>query len=323
MYKAYRFIYLVFLMFFSRNIFALTWNVARPYSKDSREVNLPSFSRVRHDLIFRKGDIIEIFFYPRKRPFKVEWQLSYNMVKKSFKEGTGETCLDRSVRIVVPSEGLSPGFFDLHVRVYITDAEWEEGFSTFGYRIDEMSLTQTTPPDFQEFWKDAVSELEKEPLNPEIEFICEMNDSEISSYNVNKASRPEDYDPEGKKFDRISVYKINFNAAGQRFYGWLTVPVGKGPFPALLIVPGAGIGRQPIPAEQARHGFVTLMLQVYPGLDVDLEKYPRIPEYMKYNKQGFPEKITDEYYLRMFQGCVQAVNYLKTRTDVNSSRIAG
>lgn len=307
---------------FGKSLYALTWNVARPYSDDSREISMPSFSRERENLIFEKGDKIEIYFFPKKRPYRVEWKISYNMIEVPFMEGRGETCIDRSVKVTLNGEKLSPGFYDLRVKVYMSESQWEDGLSTFGYRIDEIGFTDSFPSDFDDFWKKAKTRLYAEPLDPHEKFICEMDDNEISAYNPEKASRPEDYDPEGKVYSRIRVYKINFNVSGDRFYGWLTLPAGKGPFPGLLIVPGAGIGRRPIPAEQARHGFATLMLEVHPGLDVDMEKYPKIPEYMKYIRQGYPEKITDEYYYRMFLGCAQAVNYLKSRIEIDPGRIA-
>ena len=319
--KICRAFYLLGIFLFCRGLSALTWNVARPYSRDDREITMPSFSRLRDNLVFMEGDKIEIFFFPRKRPARVEWKLSCSMVKASFMEGIGETCLDRSVRVVVPAGELSPGFYDLRVRAYISDEIWEEGSSTFGYRVEEMGITESMQPDFKKFWEDSMSILNEEKLDPKEEFICEMDDEEISLHNIQKASKPEDYDPEGKKAGRIKVHKINFNAAGKRFYGWLTVPEGDGPFPGLLILPGAGISRQPVPAEQARHGFVSLALQVHPGLDVDMEKYPKIPRYRMYHREGYPEDMRDEYFHDVFLGCVQAVNFLKAREDVDPSKI--
>ena len=66
---------------FGKSLYALTWNVERPYSDDSREISMPSFSRERENLIFEKGDKIEIYFFPKKRPYRVEWKISYNMIE--------------------------------------------------------------------------------------------------------------------------------------------------------------------------------------------------------------------------------------------------
>jgi len=310
------------MFIFSKCLYSLTWNVSRPYSDDKREILLPSFSRVRQDLIFKKGDEIEIFFFPQKRPMKVEWELTYNMVNKSFLKGTGETCLDRSVRVVVPSEKLLPGFFDLKVKVYVTEQEHVEGLSTFGYRVEDMEFTENMPKDFESFWEEAKDKVKNESLNIIEEFECEMDDAQISKYNLEEASRPEDYDPEGKKYNKIRAYKISFTAGGQRFYGRLSVPIGEGPFPGLLVVPGAGIGKVPIPAEQARHGFVTLMLQIHPNLELNHKSGIKIPEYLKYIVRDYPNEIKDEYLYNVFLGCIGAVNYLKQRKDVDPKKIA-
>ena len=47
--------------------------------------------------------------------------------------------------------------------------------------------------------------------------------------------------------DRVTCYKITLaNVGGKRVHGWLSVPKGNGPFPAILTVPGAGVsGNRP------------------------------------------------------------------------------
>jgi cephalosporin-C deacetylase-like acetyl esterase len=296
----------------------MTCNISRPYSGENVTNTMPSFSRIRKDMIFRKGDRIEIFAFPAGRPVFCAWSLCLNMVGTPFLKGDGEVCMDQSIRIQVPPEKLVPGFYTLNLRVSLSDTRALNGTAGFGYRIDEIKFTESRPADFEAFWSKAKGSLSRIPLNRKETFIREMNDMEISEYNVREASIPEKYDPQGVRAESVKLYKVQFDSAGgMRMHGWLAVPTGKGPFPGILVLPGVGCGKVPAPVEHARHGYVALMLQIH-GLDVDLEKYETPKSYMKC-LGGKPE---DEYYYNVVLGCVQAVNYLSSRTDVDAGRLA-
>ncbi len=295
----------------------MTCNIARPYNKDLTPA-VPSFSRLREDMIFRKGDAIEIFAFPRSRPLSCSWRLSRNMLATPFLSGEGEVCMDQSVKIAIPSESLAPGFYDVAFTVNSTANDREEGRTTFGYRIDEIQFTASRPADFEEFWAKAKQTLSSIPLNAEEIFVKDMGSAEVSSYNISSASIPEEYDPAGKRVEKVKLFKLAFDSAGpRRMHGWLAVPDGKGPHPGLLVLPGAGCAQVPAPVEHARHGYVSLILQIH-GMEVDQEKYETPEWYLKW-KGGGPE---EEYYYNVFLACVQAVNYLASRPDVDPNRLA-
>jgi hypothetical protein len=69
----------------------MTCNVARPYSADLKKAAFKVFSRVRADMIFQKGDRIEISAFPENRPLICTWQLSRNLVAKPFLQGGHST----------------------------------------------------------------------------------------------------------------------------------------------------------------------------------------------------------------------------------------
>jgi len=300
----------------------MTCNLARPYDKDNLSRSIPVFSRVRPDLLFQKGDTIEIFAFPRSRPLRCLWSLSHNGVEQPLLARQGEICLDQSVRIVVPEENLSPGFYDLRFTIWSTATDKEDGRTSFGYEIDRITMVDSRPDDFGLFWRKIKEELAGTPLAEEEKFIREMEDEEISLYNRKEASLPEIPDPEGRRYRKIKVYKVSFACPGQRrLYGWLTVPCGEGPFPAMLILPGAGNARLPIPAEHARHGFVSLMLQIH-SQDVDQDSYSSPEGYLAYLKSGFPASPKDDYYYQVISGCLQAVRYLVSRAEVDKNKLA-
>ena len=297
---------------------AMMCNVKRPYAKERREL-VPTFSRVRAGMLFKKGDVIEIFAFPRSRPIRGSWKLTRNMVAKPFAEGEGEVCMDQTVRMVIPPEKLTPGFYDVHFTIHSTAKHSETGRATFGWRIEDMPITASRPKDFEAFWRKAKKQVYEVPLNAAEQFVREMTSEEVSRYNIENASIPEEYDPKGRRAEKVRLYKVQFDSTGgRRMYAWLAKPVGKGPFPTILVLPGAGSGQIAAPVEHARHGYVALMLQVH-GQDVDLKKYKPIRRY-----EGPPEKkrIQDDKYYHVYLSCVQAVRYLRSRDDVDADRLA-
>ena len=63
-------------------------NVWGPYDPAIAR-SVPTFSRVRDDLLFESGDMIEVFALPSRRPIAATWTLSRNTVRQPFREGRG------------------------------------------------------------------------------------------------------------------------------------------------------------------------------------------------------------------------------------------
>lgn len=82
----------------------------------------------------------------------------------------------------------------------------------------------------------------------------------------------------------------------------------------MLVLPGAGFNPRPRPLEHARHGYVALDIQVH-GQDVDQQEYQGL------NEDNAGLKPADEYYYNVHLRCLQAVNYLLSRPDVDPQRL--
>jgi len=305
-------------------LYAMTCNIARAYNREST-LTMPIISRQQADLIFNREKTVELFAFPRYRPATCQWSLSRNGLYTPLRRGTGEVQSDQSVKISIPTAKLEPGFYDLDVHIGDTLTESEDGRATFGWRIADMPIAKTRPADFDDFWRKAVQRADATPLNADETFVCSMTDAEISKYNETKASIPADMYPEGKRADKVSVYKIRFDApGGRRMTAWLAVPAGAGPFPGLAVFPGAGNAPLPMPVEHARHGYVSLMLQIH-GLDVDgtpdTYKAPT-PGYLRYISSGYGEQLDQDYYYGVILACVQAIRYLESRPEVDGKRLA-
>lgn len=299
----------------------MTGNIFRPYEGDTRKaaIKLPAFSRTRADMIFRRGDIIDIFAFPEKRPVSAVWRLCRNMVNKEFMAGEAKISYDQTVSAEIQSDKLLPGFYDLHFSVKFAQNDISECKTTFGYRIEDMQISASFPQDFNMFWMKKLNALSNIQLNMTEEFIGEFSRDEIERYNIENASLPEDYAPEKTKHERVKLWKLKFDSLeGRRMSAWFAVPAADGPFPGLLLLPGAGCAKLPAPLDQARRGYASLMLHVH-GMDIDQEEYEAPTDYLKYQEE---KGVDGQYYCNVYLSCVQALKCLASRAEVDAARLA-
>jgi cephalosporin-C deacetylase-like acetyl esterase len=260
------------------------------------------------------------------RSVGMTWTLHRNMVAKPFRTGKAEALPANQFRIRVEPDGLPPGFYDLKVvldtgmaSADAKDARPVTGVCVFGWRVAEMAVADTRPADFKAFWDKAKTKLAAIPLDARSETPMQsFNRDQINAYNLKSACLPADYDPDGHKVEEVESCKISFAGPdGGRVYAWLAKPKGAGPFPAMLVLPGAGFAARPRPLEHARHGFLAIDIQIH-GQDVDLPKYEPLPGY--YDRFKY-EPVEAYYYYNVHLRVVQAVNYLASRGDVDANRI--
>jgi cephalosporin-C deacetylase len=292
-------------------------NILRPYDPEP-PAHLYAYSRKRPDLIFQAGDTVDLFFVPSIRPVEARWSLHHNCVNVPFVRGPGEGQMDHSVRVSIPARDLDPGFYDVRLTVRATASREESGVATFGYRVGERQTAESRPRDMAEFWNDA---LDRHGVEPETEILPRglFNREAIRRYNVEAASIPEETDPEGYTHDTVELEKLWFRAPGnRRLCGWLARPASGGPFPGLLVLPGAGCAPLPAPLEHARHGYAALMLQIH-GQDVEGVDFKTPSQYLKGPSGG---GLEDDYYFNVFLGCAQALEVLGAREDVYDRRLA-
>jgi cephalosporin-C deacetylase len=146
------------------------------------------------------------------------------------------------------------------------------------------------PADFREFWQKSIEGARKIPLNA---VMTRMAD---------------------RSRDDVDVYHINFQntRATSRIYGILSMPKGEGPFPALLILPGAGV-RPYFPSyEWARRGVITLSIGIH-GIPVDRDSLfyneLRATALQNYNTAQLEDRDR-YYYRRVFVGAVRAGDFI-------------
>lgn len=317
-------------------------NLASPWTDECSPPQTPylSFHCPNNDtLLFTSGDTIEVRCQAGLRSVGLRWTLHRNAVEKAFRAGQAEALPGNRFVIRLATAGLYRGFYDLRVVLDTGRLNTEkqtlavrpvQGVCTFGWKAARMAIADTRPADFTQFWAKAKAKLAKIPLDAREGTIQEFGPQEINAYNVAHACLPPDYDPEGHRVEHVQSCKVDFAGPdGRRVYGWLAKPApqraegsaagpaGNGRFPAMVVLPGGGFAARSRPLEHARHGYLALDIQIH-GQDVDLQSYPLRPGYFSDFKYEPP---SDYYYHHVHLRCIQAVNYLVSRPDVDPTRI--
>lgn len=194
-----------------------------------------------------------------------------------------------------------PGFVSVRVKMDF-DGHSYSSLTNVAFDPYDIKPTTTMPADFDLFWNKTVANATEIPLMPTLRHSDKESNDRVDVFYV-----------------RLQSYK-----PGNFVYGVLTVPKTEGRKPAILRLPGAAIRRFNGPNELAYEGFVVLEIGVHGiPVDQDAEIYRQLEKgaLSGYTSIGIDNRDT-YYYKRSIIGCVRAVDYLCSRDDVDSSRIA-
>jgi cephalosporin-C deacetylase len=192
-----------------------------------------------------------------------------------------------------------PGF----LRLQVTLGQGEQAVRAYwGVAVEPMAIRSAAvlPEDFGRFWAQGKAELLRVAPDFRIE---EVRDDEHSS----------------------TLYRVSVaNIEGSRMFCWYRVPQGEGPFPAVLSIPGAGVRREGTREYYAEAGFAVLTMAVHGiGQDHPLEYYNTIRRGALY---GYPYFGIDDpyryYYRRMVLGAIRCIDFLYSRDEVDTTRVA-
>ena len=162
--------------------------------------------------------------------------------------------------------------------------------ATAAFDPEQIKPSVEMPADFLDFWQRSIAEARKVPLNA---VLTRMPD---------------------RSRDSVDVFHISFQNTRptSRIYGILSLPKGTGPFPALLMLPGAGV-RPYFPSyEWARRGVITLSIGIH-GIPVDrdslLYNELRATALQSYNTAQLEDRDR-YYYRRVIVGAVRAGDFI-------------
>jgi len=164
----------------------------------------------------------------------------------------------------------------------------------------KIIATAKPPEDFEEFWKAQRDELAKIRVDQVVEFWP-------------------------KESGLVNVYRVNFAGIDERrVYGWLAVPKGPGPFPAIVTMPYAGVYGISPDFHHANLGAISLNIIIHDfPVDNPDSFYAREAEgpLKNYNRIGWDDREKSIFRYAILAG-VRAIDYLANRKDVDRSQIA-
>lgn len=175
------------------------------------------------------------------------------------------------------------------------------GLGGVAYDPEKIQPTAVMPKDFDEYWNKQKAELAKIPMDVKMTPVPEASN------------------------DTIEMYKISLaNIDGSRVHGYFGKPKGDGPFPAILLVPAAGVyGISPGWAGHAGRGFIAMGIIAH-NVDIDLpkEEYVRLNEneLENYPYQGREDRDT-YYFRRVFLSVMRAIDYLTSRSEWDKQHV--
>ena len=157
------------------------------------------------------GTTLELIAQPAQRLINVVVSPDHTDWKYKSKEEVTFT-------VQVKASLKEPGFLRCRVLAKV-DGRQYEGLVTVAVEEEKIVPCTSHPEDFDNFWKQAIEEARKLPLDPKMILLPE------------------------RCTETQNVYHISFqnHIPCSRIYGILIVPKKKGRYPAILQVPGAGI----------------------------------------------------------------------------------
>ena len=205
-------------------------------------------------------------------------------------------------RLRVKTAGMPcPGF--LTCRVFLLDekgATVADDLAQAAFDPEKLRPMTDMPEDFAAFWERAKAENAKIPMDPRVERAEQWCTDKVDVYYVRLQS----------------FRKDNY------VYGYVSVPKSKGPHPAVLYVPGAGVAKTKPSTYMAEKGVITMTLGIH-GIPLDMpdENYDILKNGALYNYQFVNLDNRDQYYKRVFMGCIRAIDYLFTRPEFDGERL--
>lgn len=207
-----------------------------------------------------------------------------------------------------------PGFLRCDM-VCITGNDTLHASCGLGFSVEEIRPMGKLPEDFDRFWREAKAELLRIPLDARLEAVEVVDAGDASRFKVSLA-----------------------NVGGSRVYGWLHLPEGNGPFPTVLSIPGSGIGRTGRFAGLTSAGIAVLAIEIHglePGKheiigaaqwirpsDEEIDYFVELQNGILAGYHGFGKEDPYRYYhRRSLQAAIRAIDYLYTRSDVDTSNI--
>ena len=262
------------------------------------EISLKPVFEKSADGIFRQNGEIHFGFElsnlsKKKLEVRVTWEVVTDHKIPISKSSPATITVQQSEKRVVRygTKISGPGFYK-----GILKCSWEgvqvSQTVQVGYAPEALLPPLTREPDFKRFWDESRAKLQK--VDPQYQLLLK---------------------PELSKGD-LNVYEVRMRSYGDiRVRGWYEVPKSKGPHPVILRLPGYGSSMKPI--ARFKDMIVFSFNPRGHGNSQDDVKGKPSDFWIRGldNKEGY-------YYQGAYLDCVRAVDFLCSREEVDSKRIA-
>lgn len=176
------------------------------------------------------------------------------------------------------------------------------------YEQEKIEQGAPEPSDFDSFWAKAMADLDAAvPVDVQLK-----------------------EEPARSSAD-WTMYRVSFASADRRVYAWVSIPKAKGPWPAMVSVPGAGCAMSP---NRPSKNHVKMMISVFPiepsldeaenrrrfdALNASYKAKYGVPRYPFAGMDVSPREF---FYYPVILGAARAVRWLAARPEVDRARIA-
>lgn len=233
--------------------------------------------------------------------FKIESQVDAEVAFRLTEDGfktvkEGQLKLEKGKPTEITGTLEIPGFLQLRVSL-----GKEQVLAAAAFAPTQIPPTTKMPAEFDSFWDAQKKELAKIPHDARLERSAKHSDTKVDCYKISLAS-----------------------VDGKRVHGWISVPKGKGPFPAILTVPYAGVyGIEP----DKRHAYMGALAMNIIVHDLPVDEKPEFYEKLangpleNYRNIGMRDR-QKSFFRYAILACLRAADYLAARPDFNGEDLA-
>ena len=154
-----------------------------------------------------------------------------------------------------------------------------------------VGIYEECPDDFDDFWTDQINQLSTIPIDPQLTILSSSND------NI--------------------TYRINFATVdNRRIYGYITIPNGEGPFPAILTLPPNGSAANVVIPEDLislKVGAISLTISIHNAEPDEIDPNANQPNDTSV-REGY-------YYRTAILAGIRAIDYIFTRSDFDGENL--
>lgn len=249
----------------------------------------------RNNAIYYTGETIQFEVTVTSDGEPVDGQIKYTLSNdgvKVLKEGV-VTLKDGTAKVMWKQP--SPMIVRCRVSYALLNDKNASGMAAAAVSPDQIKPTATVPDDFMNYWMAQKETLDAIPIN-----------ADLTPYKVHISG--------------VEVYDITLdNVNGYKVHAYFGKPSGKGPYPALINIPGAGVGSASYnyATNWAKEGFLVMSLSIHDlpnGMSADYYKEKTRGPLNHYSTKGRDNRDT-YYFHHVILGIIRAIDYVTSRPE--------